>query len=69
MFGWEHQGKVYTVKNICDNTLSLNDGQRTISQIVPLYCPELLAKVGVTVDFKQLDAEAKAIADATKMLW
>jgi hypothetical protein len=66
MFGWELQGKIYTVKNVCSDTLSLSDGVKTISNIVPLYCPELLAKVGVAVDFKQLDAEAKAIADSTK---
>ncbi len=66
VYGWEHTGKKCRVVSVHEHTLSLNDGVRTMNSAVPLYCPELLAKVGVSVDFVTLDSEAKALADATK---
>ena len=68
MYGWEPEGRRCRVVSVSDRTLSLSDGHLTLNSTLPLYCVELLAKVGATVDFADLDARAKAIAEATKKL-
>ncbi|MEA2715368.1 MAG: hypothetical protein QOG91_396 [Candidatus Parcubacteria bacterium] len=52
--GWYFEAKVCRVTKVSIDKLSLFDGRKNMNGMVPLHCAELLARIGVIVDFENL---------------